>query len=152
MKEVTMRRHLIARALILREQHEKTLVLLNEIPGVTRPFLPGGRVEIGESVVCALERELYEELGLRCAIGPYLGAVEHQWPEDVPTDYEVNHVFRVTCPELAWSVVAREVDHRFFWCAVESLADAGLQPPVLPRLIAAYAAGSDTPWWATTLP
>jgi 8-oxo-dGTP pyrophosphatase MutT (NUDIX family) len=147
-----VRRHLIARALILREQPGQTLVLLNEIPGVVLPFLPGGRVELGERVERALERELFEELGLRCAIGPYLGAVEHQWPDDVPTDYEVAHIFRVDCPDLADPVVAREDDHRFFWCAVESLADSGLRPPVLSPLIAAYAAGDDAPWWASTLP
>src|SRR5262245_5846492 len=116
-----MRRHFIARALILEEQPGQTRVLLNEIPGVVRPFLPGGRAEVGESVVHALERELYEELGLRCAIGPYVGAVEHQWPDNLPTDYEVNHIFRVDCPGLADLVVAREEDHRFFWHDVESL-------------------------------
>ncbi len=147
-----MRRHLIARALILQERDDQTLVLLNEISGRTPPFLPGGRVEIAESTVRALERELDEELGVRCEVGAYLGAVEHQWPEGAPTDYEVNHVFRVECPRLGDQVVPREADHRFYWCEVEALADSGLQPDVLPRLITAYISGSEAPWWASTLP
>lgn len=147
-----MRRHLIARALVLRERAGQTLVLLNEIPGVTPPFLPGGRVESDESVVRALERELDEELGIRCEVGPYLGAVEHRWPEQTPTDYEVNHIFLVVCPSLGDPVILREADHRFFWCALDSLADSNLRPPPLPRLITAYLSGDTTPWWASTLP
>ena len=146
-----MRVLLIARALILREQAGQTLVLLNEFPGLIPPFLPGGRVEPGESVVRALERELDEELGIRCRVGPYLGAVEHQWPEDGPTNYEVNHVFLVDCPELGDQPVSREPDKRFFWCAVENLATQNVHPWVLPRLIAAYARGERDPWWASTL-
>lgn len=35
--------------------------------------LPGGKVEVGESHSMALEREIFEELGLRIRVGEYLG-------------------------------------------------------------------------------
>ena len=100
----------------------------------------------------ALERELDEELGIQCEVGPYLGAIEHRWPDETPTDYEVNHIFLVACPDLGDLVIPRETDHPFFWRPLDSLADSNLSPLPLPCLITAYLSGDPMPWWATTLP
>jgi 8-oxo-dGTP diphosphatase len=40
---------------------------------------PGGKVEPGEELRAALERELHEELGIRAAIGPEIATVRHRY-------------------------------------------------------------------------
>jgi 8-oxo-dGTP diphosphatase len=40
--------------------------------------IPGGRVEPGETLAHAVERELLEETGLRVCCGRYLGSVERE--------------------------------------------------------------------------
>jgi ADP-ribose pyrophosphatase YjhB (NUDIX family) len=40
--------------------------------------VPGGRVEPGESVTAAVERELLEETGLEVRCGPFLGWAERR--------------------------------------------------------------------------
>ena len=41
---------------------------------------PGGKLEVGESHADALARELWEELGIRVAVGERVGTVEHDYP------------------------------------------------------------------------
>ena len=47
-------------------------------PGAGRWTVPGGRVEPGESVTAAVERELFEETGLEVGCGAFLGWAERQ--------------------------------------------------------------------------
>ena len=45
---------------------------------------PGGKIEPGEAAQAALERELWEELGIRARIGEQAARVEHQYPGRAP--------------------------------------------------------------------
>jgi 8-oxo-dGTP diphosphatase len=45
---------------------------------------PGGKVEAGESLQQALQRELLEELGVDATVGPVLWRAEHQYPGREP--------------------------------------------------------------------
>jgi len=51
-------------------------------PQVGRWTVPGGRVEGGETLAAAVEREVAEETGLRVACGPLLG-----WAERIGLDH-----------------------------------------------------------------
>ena len=42
---------------------------------------PGGKVEAGESLTAALQREIREELGVRIAVEDEFYTVEHDYPE-----------------------------------------------------------------------
>ncbi|MHB1395098.1 MAG: NUDIX domain-containing protein [Clostridia bacterium] len=52
--------HMIVRAVIISDYH----ILLAHQKGADNTFLPGGHIEIGESAVAALKREVREELDL----------------------------------------------------------------------------------------
>jgi acetyl-CoA carboxylase carboxyl transferase subunit beta len=57
------------------------LVRRRHPPEAGRWSLPGGRVEPGESVAEAVERELWEETSLRVRCGAFLGWVERRGPD-----------------------------------------------------------------------
>jgi ADP-ribose pyrophosphatase YjhB (NUDIX family) len=67
----------IARAVIRRSGQ----ILLARQRTKSWSFLPGGHVEPGESVEIALDRELFEELGIRARIAGFVGVVEHGFVE-----------------------------------------------------------------------
>lgn len=145
--------HLLARALILRgDQATGPAVLLAQNVGKTHTFLPGGHVDHDEGLRHAVVRELEEETGLATRVVAYLGAVEHEWPEQRPTDYEVNHVFLTELTEPPGPVQSREAHLRFLWCPVTALDEHNLQPRPLRALIDQHLAGDRSVWWASTLP
>jgi 8-oxo-dGTP diphosphatase len=146
------RQHLLARALILRSDSTESAVLLTQATGESHTFLPGGHVESGEGLLEALRRELREELGVDCRVVHYLGAVEHQWPDENPQHLEINHVFLTELTIRHAELVSRESHLRFSWSPVSALAQHYLFPIPLQRLIAAWVSGDHRTWWATTLP
>ncbi|RMF83708.1 MAG: (deoxy)nucleoside triphosphate pyrophosphohydrolase [Nitrospinota bacterium] len=54
---------------------------------------PGGKVEEGEELAAALQRELAEELGIEACIGPEICRVTHRYP-DGPTVHLVFFLVR----------------------------------------------------------
>jgi mutator protein MutT len=89
--------------------------------------LPGGRVELGETLVDAVRREIQEECGLEVSVGPLVdvvdrihrgadGAVEHHF---VLADY----LCRTQVPE---SAIAASDAADLRWAHLDELRDLGV--------------------------
>ncbi|MEK7016352.1 NUDIX domain-containing protein [Bacillus sp. FSL R9-9410] len=104
--------HHIVRAIMIKD--EKLLVA--EYIG-HHYFLPGGHVEIGESVENALLRELREELGVTCSIKQFLGVIENQWQDNETLHHEINHIFEIDSNELKsdFTPISKESHLAFHW-------------------------------------
>jgi 8-oxo-dGTP pyrophosphatase MutT (NUDIX family) len=107
-------------------------------------FLPGGKVQFGESSATALARELTEEFGVECAVGqPALiaesvrgeGQTVHQevcfyyevaWPADVPRD-----IVHVNAAER----------HSFAWVRIEELTGMTFMPREIVGHLIGHEAG-----------
>ena len=87
--------------------------MLARAKGAKNTFLPGGHVEIGESVTVAIARELHEELGLEVTVGRYFGALEAYWGSFEVTNFEINHIFEVILPDNQ-DIISREAHLEFF--------------------------------------
>lgn len=94
---------------------------------------PGGKVEAGESLECALERELLEEMDLEVRIEPHthFATVEHGYPD-----------FHLTLHCYLHSMKNREFtlkEHRSFqWLPIEKITEldwAEADWPVVRRLV-----------------
>lgn len=96
--------------------------------------LPGGKVEPGEADRAALQRELWEELGLSdCAIGAQVGG---DWP------LEGNHIMRVFEVALASPAEPAPLEghDRLRWVGRGDADDLAWIPADLP-IVAALLAG-----------
>ena len=97
------------------ERGELLLVRRGRPPEAGRWSVPGGRVEPGESLAGAVEREVMEETGSEVRCGPFLGWVERIGPDHhfVILDFAVEVLGRACRPggdagEVAW-VAPRDV-------------------------------------------
>ena len=70
-------------------------VLVEQAVGKGFCFLPGGRVEFGESAIAALQREIREELGEQAEVGRLLIAADSLFELDGRRYQEVNLYFLV---------------------------------------------------------
>lgn len=142
--------HLLARAVVRSEGH----VLLAQVQGATNTFLPGGHLDPGESLTRCVERELFEEFGVRSRAGSYLGAIEHVWHDhtDQP-HYEINHLFEVIAETLsvAHPPTSREAHLAFLWVPLSELGAHNLEPYPLRELLCSPERGLQGAWWASTL-
>lgn len=86
-------------AIVLSEQNE-LLVVLEKYDQVKRPHnykLPGGLVEVGESIVAGVIREIYEETGIQTRFESLVGFGHHlHWRFERPAVYFVCRLLPLT--------------------------------------------------------
>jgi len=86
---------------------------------------PGGKLEEGEDPRAALERELAEELGIRCTVGASLGTHVHHYP---------GYSLELDAYEVTWTAgELRPTDHdALAWVRPGELDEFELAPADLP--------------------
>ena len=132
-KEATMpkqpRIESIARGVLIHES--RVLMCQNLKHGYF--YLPGGHIEFGERARDALTREMIEETGLSCTVGPLLVSSEHYFDDSKRTHHEINLVFHMeqlgdqpSPPEIVESI---EDDIGFAWIDLAQVLEADISPP-----------------------
>jgi 8-oxo-dGTP pyrophosphatase MutT (NUDIX family) len=140
---------LIARGVCLHRGH--VLLCRNRKKG--NVYLPGGHLEGEERAPDALRRELQEELGRRCTVGRFLGTIQHAFDEKNKRIVEINFVFTFRLPRASLKTAppSREEKLEFFWCPLNALARARLEPRIAARLLPNWLRASSGPSrWAST--
>lgn len=104
-------------------------------------FVPGGRVEYGESAAEALAREVYEELGEEVQIGRLLLVTDNFFEQDGQRYQEAALYFLMTfAPDSktlrrSGTFQGTEPGTVFQWLPVEELERAILFPELLPERV-----------------
>lgn len=111
------------------------LVLRDRPPAAGLWSLPGGRVELGESLTDALEREVREETGLDIDIDGFAGIAERIVPDDAGTiEYHFVICDFYARARGATDVVAADDARDVRWVPVGELNDLPLAPGLLEFL------------------
>lgn len=74
-------------------------VLVHRGVGSPHWTLPGGRVEMGESSIIALQRELAEELGVAAEVGPLRMVIENFFSVDGVSAHQVGLYYDTRLPD-----------------------------------------------------
>jgi ADP-ribose pyrophosphatase YjhB (NUDIX family) len=70
-------------------------ILIAKAKNANNTFLPGGHQEFNENLKKALEREIFEEIGINCIVGEYVCCLECQWVDNGITNQEIDHIFMI---------------------------------------------------------
>ncbi len=124
---------LIARAGII--QDNKILLCLN-VTGTKHYFLPGGHVELMETLEISLRREIDEELSVQVKNQHLIGIAENFYFDGIQDRHEVNIVYAV---ELQNYDVQSQEDHLVFeWVPINTLGNIDARPKPLMEAIAKW--------------
>lgn len=119
----------IARGLIL--SGNRVLLCRNRKHGYH--YLPGGHIEFGEPARASLAREMVEECGLPCVVGPLLLTEEQVFSQKGKNRHEITLVFRVDQlgpnPSAMPDAVPSMEDHiEFVWVDLAAVPELELYP------------------------
>jgi 8-oxo-dGTP diphosphatase len=107
-------------------------------------YLPGGHVEFAESARAAVEREFFEETGLRVRAGHVLLASEASFTTAKRVHHEVSLVFHVEDASghvLPEAVQSREKKIAFEWVDLAAVVDLDVRPGAHKALLASGGMG-----------
>ena len=127
--------------------HEDFLLLCKQKNG-NYTFLPGGHIELGESAICGLEREIKEEIGESILVKQFSGAIESAWNNEceISLFFEVNH--KLTFHQKPEPFSEDEMHLEFLWANKNCLEEYNLLPKPLIQILKAPL---DSPFWASTI-
>ena len=126
---------------------------MNKI-GEPHYFLPGGRVEEGESVRDCVRREIKEELNTTAEVGAFVGCIEHAFETETKSYYEVGFFFEVKVRDLPHRKdnISNEKELQFKWAPITELAKMDIRPPPVKELLTQLSKGKNYKgYWATTV-
>ncbi len=117
-------------------------------------YLPGGHIESGEPAAAALAREMLEETGLTCRVGPLLLAHENQFKTRKRAHHELNLVFAAEITDEAILAAGDELCHvaQLQKTAIPARQgrSKGNKAPFVPPLIASQEAHLAFRWLTPT--
>lgn len=114
-------------------------VLLTRDENVDFWYLPGGRVEVGETTADTLRREMKEELGVAIEVGPLLWVVENFFDLKGKLYHEVALFYSMSFQD-SMNILLKEDTFEgseptirlfFKWFDIEELEHSELYPPFL---------------------
>lgn len=120
---------------------DRLLLVVHEKKGRRYHLLPGGGVEMGETIAQAVEREVREETGLEVVCGPLVLLCEAIGDDDDGLRHvvQVVHAARVVRGTLRPGCDGRLVDCA--WVALDDLPGLTLHPPIAGTLVEMCAEG-----------
>lgn len=120
----------------LLEHDEK--ILIHQASGFDYTYIPGGRVEIGESSEDAVRRELQEELGISTEVISVPYVVENFFKYEEEIFHEVSLFFKVKTTDT--DKLPKDGEERdnviFYWRHPSNIEDLNLKPEFLVDALA----------------
>lgn len=102
--------HKIIGVAVIWNEQEQILIDLRRPEGAMGGLweFPGGKIEPGETIPECIEREIYEELGIKIAVGEHLITIDHTYTH-LRVTLTVHHCRHLTgvpqpleCDEIRW--------------------------------------------------
>jgi len=106
--------HVLARGIIIDDGY----ILVAKLKNGNNTFLPGGHLEFNENLKQALERELFEEIGIKGNIEEYIGCLEAKWMENNIYNQEINHIFIVNGINKNMNIKSKENHLEIYWLKI----------------------------------
>lgn len=118
---------------------DQNRVLMQKVQDNPFYCLPGGRVELGESSIEAVRRELEEELGFDVEVEKPLFLLENFFKRSMGKDvHEIGIFFKVTstvAPKEDWEIVENDKGVlktlKYKWVTLDELKNEDLRPAFL---------------------